>query len=1377
MKKKLVTLLSCLFVASLGGAAFTACNKQPETPPQIEQPPADENESYEVAFNAAEGIEFSCGEKVTVNEGERFTFSVKVSVFYTGEPIVTTDLGETLQGREGEEEGTYTYTLYNVTENVKISVSGVEKAVSKLSTSGLGTMESPYLISKPIDLLEMAKQVNEGWAAYVLGYYRLANSIDLRGERLDVIGDGSTNVSFFAGFFDGDNHTISNFTIEAEDMDYVGLFGIVQGYDYYAFRGGVIQSLTIKDFVVSAKTESKTMICGSLVGQGLGATVRLCNAVNGTLDIYAERNHFSYAGGLIGMLRTYEYPYFASVSYSSADVDVRGRTGALYIAGGLVGYLNSVDDTTVSTVNNCYATGDVSGSFYAAGLIGWLGSYTSVANSYATGDVSAQSFITDLETSEIYCYAYAGGIAAMAQYESAISDSFAVGKLSAVAAAGKKYQVTGGISATSDEVPATAYGANGATVLNSYYAEGGKSAAIDLTDSAVLKSKLFWHDFDWLFGSSAYPVVNTEEPDDEDANAQYYAFNIVYDFGTVGVKGESETIYEMEVEIVNSYLPMSYLYLADIGVYKTFGGVDGHVSYGLYFDEAHTLSVPNGYMPTRDVKLYVAFADYKAVKGTYYIVPEGETESVCLVLKETGEYTCTDAYGSYKGAFSFDGKNVYFDSGRFARYSGVTTLERMQGLVFKAEVTADGDFSIWGGLYTDEEGTQNILIAQDSPITALKAGGNIVGTYSLADGDKTLLYTFRADGTGTLKTDGKASAFTYVLEGNDLTITSESGTVQGTKDALSLVIGGKTLSELDKFAGIWEAKSLSKKYYTFDGAGNWEYEYYGYEYDSASGTAYERLLESAKGKYEIVDGKAVLNAGSAPVYVTIENDGSMSVKSGESEWLYGKKNGYYGTWTSSNGSVKLQLSGLDKDGVGVAKITYKNYTESGKELNEIYDLTYTADVYADGNLFFFYDGEGYGALTYNVTSGTFSGQMYSMSADMMSSCTLYRLDEYEGEWIGDHSIFSIVNFNGKGSYAINGAISTEGTLTIDGQKVPYALDEFTLSGYFVYEGKVYDIVLDEAIGMIKISLGNDDVATLVQKDVLGGRTFVGDDDCTYEFDGRGALVSGGKMTLTNGDSETTYKYKLASDCVAKIYDENDSEIASIAIGEKENRPFYQFKRAERVITLGERTNFTGEWAVSASYGLLLEIGLFDLNGESAGKIPLTTTHEDWGETYETTTQEKTTFVLSEDGYVSCVVSNTTFYVIEQGKGEFIISTERNWFYSDAYSYALTSDDMVDEWSNTFNEQFRFDGLGYSKETYGLAYSEVAGGARTDYYYRWYTSKDGKKSGFILIEVNYHDAWLIVPCDPGTPRSYKNEKGDRAFKLESVKLADFTDEVE
>lgn len=338
------------------------------------------------------------------------------------------------------------------------------------------------------------------------------------------------------------------------------------------------------------------------------------------------------------------------------------------------------------------------------------------------------------------------------------------------------------------------------------------------------------------------------------------------------------------------------------------------------------------------------------------------------------------------------------------------------------------------------------------------------------------------------------------------------------------------------------------------------------------------------------------------------------------------------------------------------------------------------------------------------------------------------------------------------------------------------MNEFTLSGYFVYRDQVYDIVFDEAKGEITISSSGTSNVTLVRKDILGGRTFEGDDGFTYVFDGRGSLSGGGTLKVTVGAVETTYIYKMTNNGEADIYN-GETKIASIVIGEKENRPFYQFVTTEKtVVTLGERMSFTGEWAVSASYGLLLEIGLFDLNGESEGKIPLTTTHTDWDETYETTSQEETTFVLTTDGYLRCVVSNTAFYVIEQGDGEFVISTERNWFY-DSYSYAMESDEMVDEWSNSLNEQFRFDGLGKSKETYGLAYSQLGDNDRTDYYYRWYVSKDGKQSGFILIESQYHDAYLVEWCAVGTPRSYTNKYGTKAFKLQQVKLSDFTDEIE
>jgi hypothetical protein len=72
-------------------------------------------------------------------------------------------------------------------------------------------------------------------------------------------------------------------------------------------------------------------------------------------------------------------------SYATGNVIEEGddSTGK---SGGLLGY--NEDFYGVSIVNNCYATGNVSGTTRVGGLVGYNSSGTSVTNCYSTGSVS-----------------------------------------------------------------------------------------------------------------------------------------------------------------------------------------------------------------------------------------------------------------------------------------------------------------------------------------------------------------------------------------------------------------------------------------------------------------------------------------------------------------------------------------------------------------------------------------------------------------------------------------------------------------------------------------------------------------------------------------------------------------------------------------------------------------------------------------------------------------------------------------------------------------------------------------------------------------------------------------------------------------------------
>jgi len=208
--------------------------------------------------------------------------------------------------------------------------------------------------------------------------FRLAADLDLSSEP-------NLYIPYFAGEFDGNNHTVSNLNINIPFAFDLGLFGdnkgtvknvgavnvSVIGGDYV---GGLVggNSGTVSNSYASGNVSGDLSV-GGLVGDNWGAVIGSC--VTGNVSGHRA------VGGLVG------YNYHGTVRNSYAMDNVSGG----YYVGGLVGY------NYRGTVSNCYATGNVSGDEYVGGLVGYNGRYVweiiggdlgMVSSCYATGDVS-----------------------------------------------------------------------------------------------------------------------------------------------------------------------------------------------------------------------------------------------------------------------------------------------------------------------------------------------------------------------------------------------------------------------------------------------------------------------------------------------------------------------------------------------------------------------------------------------------------------------------------------------------------------------------------------------------------------------------------------------------------------------------------------------------------------------------------------------------------------------------------------------------------------------------------------------------------------------------------------------------------------------------
>jgi len=241
---------------------------------------------------------------------------------------------------------------------------------------GTGEPNDPYLIFDAVQMNAIGAEPND-WDRH----FKLMADIDL---------DAFTGTSFniianFAGVFDGNDHTIANFTYESNDSDYIGLFAKVNG---------IIKDLGLVDPNVNADTAS---YIGSLTGNNSGKVIN-CYTQGGSVSGGGQ------VGGLIGLNG-------GTILNSFADSNV-SATGD-YV-GGLAGYnsgtiISSASFGNVETDGNCvggltgynewivslsYATGSVSGQENIGGLVGlnkmifWSTPSGTIAHCYAVGGVS-----------------------------------------------------------------------------------------------------------------------------------------------------------------------------------------------------------------------------------------------------------------------------------------------------------------------------------------------------------------------------------------------------------------------------------------------------------------------------------------------------------------------------------------------------------------------------------------------------------------------------------------------------------------------------------------------------------------------------------------------------------------------------------------------------------------------------------------------------------------------------------------------------------------------------------------------------------------------------------------------------------------------------
>ncbi len=1382
MKKFLTAFLMICSCALVGGAV--ACNEK-ETP-KLGDP-------RNVTFSTGEGYTFYSNASTdgTAPEGSQLTFEIELGAFYAGN--LTAYVNDQIVNPDAD--GVYSYTVGK--EDLSIRVEGVRKDISNML--GAGTMEDAYVVSKPIDLIYIAERVNSGDRHFATAAYVLANDIDCKGEELSIIGDYSTESAVFSGSFasginaktgERERYTISNFTIQAEDKNYVGLFGTVFA-DMSVESSGLIYGIRLDNFTISAgvngmQKDEKSVSCGSLVGYSVGANFYLCDATNGEINVVADTNYFSFVGGLVG----YQQGFFnesynvynpTEISYSNVDVDVNILGGVALYAGGIVGFATTnYPYGATAAIHNSYANGSVSGALRSGGIVGGLGRYSVVSNCYATGEVTARSYQSAdslLLTSTEYCHAYAGGIAGYAENDTIAHDSFFNGSVSA-------FTASDSISndyAHSDNLIAGGDPASFASVDGERYLAYNCHANVNLSTSAFLTETLGWSSYNWIFLDGKLPTINylpTEATITLSLTVKYVAPNADTPVTVQGKKQDTNKYFDTSIQSLNSYNPIGS-FIGSGSLARYYQADDSALrSYGYYFDEACTKKVPLSYMPMKDVTLYVGFTDPTPVVGTYYLLAPTNTSSLQLQLNADGTAVYDDGSTKLNAIYSYDGNRVILEGARLARYfDGEIVVNEQDTTSFQDELFDANRYSLYNFAGVMVDGVMHLFdgvyFTESNPLIA--SANTLRGEYYDENGNAYFFY----GNTAIVKNNAGQKEYAVTYEGNDvkLTLGDEVKTLSKT-----------ALKEYDEFKGSWVKSSTLDKTYFFDGKGNWSYKqvvserngFYGM--DTEGNLVYVSTLfnqvdkDGASGTYTVVGGGITFIHGGVTYVAQFDSDGFLELTgSDNSVQRYYAENSFQGRWKGTD--FDLVLSGIRKDGYGYASLI----TKEGFVTELLYEVSETSGIIA---LYYPLNDDKYKTLSKDYLYGyarylADENVLSLVSPDLEGTAgyirsRLYLYDDYYGEWVSEHSDLNGVNldFNGLGLYSHLEMNGLTGILTItdgnDETEITYTLDS-ALSGKFSYKNKTYQITFDENGGTVKVVVIGSDETSLMRKDEFAGLKLVDKSGTEFcDIDGRSTLQAGGSLTFKGTD----YRYFPSADGYVVKAKNTDDEVGSIV--KRDNH--YLLTIDGKGTELYTANKFMGKWAIGGQYALF-EIGPTDLNGvvQATFKgVPVELTYLD---------PATLTFFYKENKMPY------TYYVFvvedEQTNADVLVISEFTNFMLGEYLLCSKANELFGTWKwNQDNGKttMRFDGItsgyanGYAELILTLNHSKIV----TPYYYSireegivfWSREAMAERTWYFRLDVvdnshaNDSDAFVLYDEQGNVQKVMKRAKVDGLYLTEA-----------
>jgi len=294
-------------------------------------------------------------------------------------------------------------------------------------SGGMGEPNDPYQIATAEDLMLLGESPGDYDKHFIL-----IADIDLDPnlpggiifDRAVIAPDmnditGEFQGTAFTGVFDGNGHTVLNFSYTSTEIPYVGLFGYMEGAeirdlgllnpnidagtgDYVGSLAGYIKRSTIKNCYAEGVIVVGHNSIGGLIGNSRFESRGITNC-HATGSVTGNEN----VGGLVGFNDYSRISDCYAIGTVVGDCSVGGLVGVN--GGSFLGYrsvpggiFRSYANATVygcddvgglvgrsdyyATITNCYATGGVTGIQHVGGLVG--GNVGYITTTYSTSTVS-----------------------------------------------------------------------------------------------------------------------------------------------------------------------------------------------------------------------------------------------------------------------------------------------------------------------------------------------------------------------------------------------------------------------------------------------------------------------------------------------------------------------------------------------------------------------------------------------------------------------------------------------------------------------------------------------------------------------------------------------------------------------------------------------------------------------------------------------------------------------------------------------------------------------------------------------------------------------------------------------------------------------------